>query len=107
MDNTTVIISRTTSRPRIWPLRRRKKKVQTVRLGGRRQIFVRMIRKIRIKWMKMKQACTLKKLKEYYYSVLKDVIEAGGSFETFQQRLMMETSFAVPVLGLSFNTFQR
>lgn len=54
----------------------------------------------------MKQACTLKKLKEYYYSVLKDVIEAGGSFETFQQRLMLETSFGVPAMGLSFNTFR-
>ncbi|CAI9280952.1 unnamed protein product [Lactuca saligna] len=100
-------IHRCSVRRRLWPLRRQKKKnkLPTVRLGGKRQLLVRFLKRIRIKWMKMKKACTLKKLKEYYYSVLKDVIEAGGSFETFQQRLLLETSFAVPVMGLSFNTF--
>ncbi|KAK1434236.1 hypothetical protein QVD17_11155 [Tagetes erecta] len=92
-------------RRRIWPLRRRKKKVATVRLGGKRQLLVKTLRRIRMKWMKMKKACSLKKLKEYYYSVLKDVIEGGGTFETYQQRLILETSFAVPVMGLSFNTY--
>ncbi|KAL4584402.1 hypothetical protein LXL04_009003 [Taraxacum kok-saghyz] len=98
-------IYRCTVRGRIWPLRRQKKKLPTVRLGGKRQLLVRFLKKLRIRWMKLKKACTLKKLKEYYYSVLKDVIEAGGTFETFQQRLLLETSFAVPVMGLSFNTF--
>lgn len=74
-----------------------------VRLGGgKRQLLVKIFRRIGIRWMKMKKACTLKKLKDYYYSVLKDVIEAGG---TFEQRLMLETSFAVPVMALSFNTY--
>ncbi|KAL8250049.1 hypothetical protein R6Q59_033742 [Mikania micrantha] len=99
------VVYRCTVRRRIWPLRRNKKKLPTVRLGGKRQLLVRILKRIRIRWMKMKKACTLKKLKEYYYSVLKDVMEAGGSFETFQRRLMLETSFAVPVMGLSFNTY--
>ncbi|KAD4889399.1 hypothetical protein E3N88_21472 [Mikania micrantha] len=91
------VVYRCTVRRRIWPLRRNKKKLPTVRLGGKRQLLVRILKRIRIRWMKMKKACTLKKLKEYYYSVLKDVMEAGGSFETFQRRLMLETSFAVPI----------
>ncbi|XP_076954947.1 uncharacterized protein LOC143629591 [Bidens hawaiensis] len=105
MNSDQTTIYRSTVRRRIWPLRRKKKKLPTVRLGGKRQLLVRILRRIRIKWMNLKKACTLKKLKEYYYSVLNDVIEAGGTFETFQQRLMLETSFAVPVLGLSFNTY--
>ncbi|KAI3759782.1 hypothetical protein L6452_07838 [Arctium lappa] len=105
-DHKQIIYRCTTIRRRIWPLRRnKKKKLPTVRLGGKRQLMVRMLKRIRIRWLKLKKACTLKKLKEYYSSVLKDVIEAGGTFETFQQRLLLETSFAVPVMGLSFNTF--
>ncbi|KAI3521370.1 hypothetical protein L1887_10833 [Cichorium endivia] len=105
LDHKQSTIYRCTVRRRLWPLRRQKKKLPTVRLGGKRQLLIRMFRRIRIRWSKMKKACTLKKLKEYYYSVLKDVIEAGGTFETFQQRLLLESSFAVPVMGLSFNTF--
>ncbi|MFS7974584.1 hypothetical protein Hanom_Chr09g00870451 [Helianthus anomalus] len=105
MKHNQTAIYRCTTRRRIWPLRRKKKKLPTVRLGGKRQLLVKIFRRIRIRWMKMKKACTLKKLKEYYYSVLKDVIEAGGTFETYQQRLMLESSFAVPVMGLSFNTY--
>ncbi|KAI3727352.1 hypothetical protein L1987_67166 [Smallanthus sonchifolius] len=105
MDQNQAAVYRCTVRRRIWPLRRKKKKLPTVRLGGKRQLLVKVFKRIRMRWMKMKKACTLKKLKGYYYSVLKDVIEAGGSFETFQQRLMLETSFAVPVMGLSFNTY--
>lgn len=47
----------------------------------------------------------LKKLREYYHALIKDVIDGSASVEAFQQRLLMETSFAIPVLGLSINTF--
>ncbi|KAM7480621.1 hypothetical protein LguiA_028834 [Lonicera macranthoides] len=81
------------------PLRRRRQ--ATVRLGGkkktRRGVFLaRLVRRVRLK---------LKKIKDYYNSLVKDMIEAGSSLEAFQQRLLLETSFGVPVMGLSFNTF--
>lgn len=81
------------------PLRRRRRQA-TVRLGGkkknRRGVFLaRLVRRVRLK---------LKKVKDYYNSLVKDMIEAGSSLEAFQQRLLLETSFGVPVMGLSFNT---
>ncbi|KAL4589280.1 hypothetical protein LXL04_002186 [Taraxacum kok-saghyz] len=97
------------SRPRIWRLRR-KKKLPTVRLGGQSSqlqgsLMVRMYRRIRIRWLKVKKACALKKLKAYYLCVLKELTENDGSYEKHQQRLLMESSFGIPVMGLTFNGF--
>ncbi|KAI3524945.1 hypothetical protein L1887_03614 [Cichorium endivia] len=107
------ILGCATSRPRIWRLRR-KKKLPTVRLGGQRQlqgggsgsVMVRMIRRIRIRWLKLKKACALKKLKEYYLCVLNDLTHNDGSYEKHQQMLLMESSFGIPVMGLTFNAFK-
>ncbi|XP_060189392.1 uncharacterized protein LOC132618313 [Lycium barbarum] len=98
------------------PVRRkislRKKRLPTVRLGGGKSnntrrgfSVVKLFRRVRLRWLKLKYACLLKKLKEYYQSVVKDIMENGGTLDAFQQRLLLETSFAVPVMGLSFNTF--
>ncbi|KAK3030954.1 hypothetical protein RJ639_036692 [Escallonia herrerae] len=90
------------------PLRRRRK-VPTVRLGGkktRRGFFlVRLLRRVRVRWLRLKNSCMLKKLKDYYHSLVQDLIDGGGTVESFQQRLFLETSFGVPVMGLTFNTF--
>lgn len=85
------------------PLRRRRRRVlPTVRLGGggrrRRLGWIRIFRRIKLRWLKMK----LKRLKEYYKGLVKDVIQGSDSLEAFQQRLLLETSFAIPVMGLSF-----
>ncbi|CAH1425423.1 unnamed protein product [Lactuca virosa] len=105
-----------TSRPRIWRLRR-KKKLPTVRLGGGQSqsqlqgggsgsLMAGMIRRIRVRWMKLKKACALKKLKEYYLCVLKELTENdNGSFEKRQQLLLMESSFGIPVMGITFNAY--
>lgn len=74
-----------------------------VRLGGEKKplrgfILVKLFRRVKLKRI-------LKKLKQYYRSLVKDIVEGGGALESVQQRLILEASFAVPVMGLSFNTF--
>ncbi|KAJ7963296.1 Receptor-type tyrosine-protein like [Quillaja saponaria] len=86
----------------------RRRKLQTVRLGGKKPrrgfVLVKMWRKIRVRWLKFQYLCMLKKIKEYYKRLIKDLVEAGASIETFQQMVFMETSFAVPI-GVSFSTY--
>ncbi|XP_030473495.1 uncharacterized protein LOC115691071 [Syzygium oleosum] len=100
-----VAASRWPPRRRAIPLRRRK--LPTVRLGGKRPgrglFLLKMWRKMRLRCLKLQYSCMLKKLKEYYRSLIADIIEAGVSLETFQQRLLMETTCAVPVMA--FNSF--
>ncbi|XP_030526364.1 uncharacterized protein LOC115738028 [Rhodamnia argentea] len=95
-----------------WPPRRRtiplrRRKLPTVRLGGKRPrpglLLLKMWRKMRLRWLKLRYSCMLKKLKEYYRSLIADIIEAGAAVETFQQRMLMETACAVP--GMGFNNF--
>ncbi|XP_015078948.1 uncharacterized protein LOC107022886 [Solanum pennellii] len=90
----------------------RKKKLPTVRLGGgkninnrRRFSVAKLFRRVKLRWLKVQYTCLLKKMREYYQSAVKDIMENGGALDSFQQRLLLETSFAVPVMGLSFNTF--
>ncbi|KAL3335242.1 hypothetical protein AABB24_031444 [Solanum stoloniferum] len=90
----------------------RKKRLPTVRLGGgknnnsrRRFSVAKLFRRVKLRWLKLQYTCLLKKLREYYRSAVKDLMENGGALDSFQQRLLLETSFAVPVMGLSFNTF--
>ncbi|CAK7356503.1 unnamed protein product, partial [Dovyalis caffra] len=97
-----------------WPLRRtrhslRRRKLPTVRLGGekpRRGMFlVRMLRRMRLRWLKLQYLCMLKKIKENYLTFMKDIKVSGASIDVYQQRLLMETSFAVPGLGITFSNF--
>ncbi|XP_059641342.1 uncharacterized protein LOC132283416 [Cornus florida] len=87
----------------------RRRRLPMVRLGGKKRrrgfFLVRLFRRVRVRWLKLKYSCMLKKLKEYYHSVVKDIMEAGGTIEAFHQRILLETSFAVPVLGISFSNF--
>ncbi|XP_065868726.1 uncharacterized protein [Euphorbia lathyris] len=103
-QNTTTTF-RCPSRRRI-SLRRRK--LPVLRLGGgdkkaRRGYFiVRILKKMRLRWVKLQYSSMLRRLKQYYSNLIKDVIEGGSSFESYQQRLVMEASIAVPVMGFSF-----
>ncbi|XP_057455059.1 uncharacterized protein LOC130746448 [Lotus japonicus] len=96
-----------------WHLRRRlrrRRKVQTVRLGGqkpRRRVLrglVRVFRRMRVRWLKLQYLRLLKRLKEHYRNVVKDMIEGAATIETFQQRLFMESTFAIPV-GFNLSTY--
>ncbi|XVE51847.1 hypothetical protein DITRI_Ditri02bG0074000 [Diplodiscus trichospermus] len=88
---------------------RRRNKLPTVRLGGkkpRRGLYiVRVLKKMRVRWLKLQYKCMLRKLREYYRSLIKDIVEAGATVEALQQRVFMESTFAVPVMGVSFSTF--
>ncbi|OMO70673.1 hypothetical protein CCACVL1_18729 [Corchorus capsularis] len=88
---------------------RRRNKLPTVRLGGkkpRRGLFiVKVLKKIRLKWLKLQYTCMLRNLRNYYRNLIKDIIEAGATVEAMQQRMFMESTFAVPVMGVSFASF--
>jgi len=100
--------STTVGRPkiRLW---RRGRKLPIVHLGGkkpRRGFFLsRFLRGARLRWLKLQSCCILRRLKKYYRSLIKDLIEASASAEAYQQRILMETSLAVPVMGVSFNNY--
>lgn len=85
-----------------WTLRGRRRRLPTVRLGGNKPrrgfLLGRVCRKAKLKWVKAKYLCMVKKVKEYY----KDVVEGPGTIESFHQRMLLETSFAIPVMGLTF-----
>ncbi|XP_047962694.1 uncharacterized protein LOC125207410 [Salvia hispanica] len=91
-----------------WSLRTRAR-LPTIRLGGkkpRRGFFLlRLCKKAKLKWLKLKYLSMLKKLKRYYNELVKDMIEGSGTIESFQQRMLLETSFAIPVMGLSLNSY--
>ncbi|KAE8667143.1 Subtilase family protein [Hibiscus syriacus] len=95
-------------RRRIFFLRRQKNKLPTVRLGGKKQrgrVYLVKVLKKKIKWVKLQYTCMLRKLKKHYRNLIKDLVEASASVEAFQQRMFMESSFAVPVMGVSLSTF--
>ncbi|XP_050383335.1 uncharacterized protein LOC126800095 [Argentina anserina] len=86
----------------------RRRKLPMARLGGKKPpravMLVRMFRKIRLRWLKLKYLNMLKKLKESYNKIMKDLMDAGATFETFQQRIFMETTFAIP-MGVSLSSY--
>ncbi|KAL5702918.1 hypothetical protein ACHQM5_028078 [Ranunculus cassubicifolius] len=83
----------------------RRRKVQTIRLGGKKTrkgfILTRIFKKVKLKWLKLQYTCMLRKLRKYYHSVVKDIIDAGATLESLQHRIIMETYFTVPVMGVS------
>ncbi|KAK7294459.1 hypothetical protein RJT34_17348 [Clitoria ternatea] len=94
-------------RRRVPLLRRRK--MATVRLGGkkaRRRIFglFRIFKRLRLRWLKLQYIRMLKRLKEHYRNMVKDLVEAGATVESFQQRLFMESTFAIPV-GFNLSSY--
>ncbi|GAB4850032.1 hypothetical protein Ancab_029330 [Ancistrocladus abbreviatus] len=95
-----------------WPnshriLVRRRRKLPTERLGGqkKKRLLAKVFRRFRLKWLKLQYFCMLKKLKRYYHSLIKDIIEASASTEVLRQRILMETSMVVPVMGVSFSSY--
>ena len=98
---------RRVGRPGI-PLRRRPR-LPSVRLGGKRPrrvvALVGMLRRIRMRWLRLQYMCMVRKLRECYRNLAKDLAEAGASIDTFQKRVFLEASFAVPVMGLAFSGY--
>lgn len=59
---------------------------------------------MRLKWLRLQYKRILKNLKEYYKNMVKDMVEASATIEAYQQRLFMESSFAVPA-GVAFSAY--
>ncbi|KAG6581768.1 hypothetical protein SDJN03_21770, partial [Cucurbita argyrosperma subsp. sororia] len=89
-------------------MRFRRRRMPVARLGGKRSgrlvAWGRMLRKIRLRWVKLKCIAMVKKMKEYYTRLMKDIIEAGAYAHSYQHRVLLETSFAIPILGVSLST---
>ncbi|VVA97574.1 unnamed protein product [Arabis nemorensis] len=112
MDHHSVITAASTAFR--WPLSHRKvylrrRKPQVVRLGGKnstprgRFSLKRMVRRMRLKWLRLYYVRLVKMIKGYYRNLVKEFADAGAA--TFQQRMTVETAaFAAPGLGLSFYT---
>ncbi|KAL3511611.1 hypothetical protein ACH5RR_024328 [Cinchona calisaya] len=88
-----------------WPMRRRlsfrRRKLPTARLGGKKphktvKLF-RRVKNLKMGSLKQKFCCMFKKLQSYSHSLVKDI--------SFQQRMLMEASFAAPVMAISFTSF--
>ncbi|XP_047310603.1 uncharacterized protein LOC124914153 [Impatiens glandulifera] len=98
-----------------WVFRPRRRRVMpTVRLGdgkpsrgGRRLLLIiRVVRRARVRWEKLKKSSVLKKLKELYRSLIRDVLDSGATIDAFHHRLLLETSFtALPLMPITFNSF--
>ncbi|MCL7048544.1 hypothetical protein MKW94_003043 [Papaver nudicaule] len=86
----------------------KRKKLPSIRLGGKKQKrgfnqqVVRLIKRMKLKWIKLQYLCMLKRLKSFYYSMLKDLMDANyTTYDSMQQRSIMESYFSVPVMGVS------
>ncbi|GFP85729.1 hypothetical protein PHJA_000716600 [Phtheirospermum japonicum] len=88
---------------RRWKISRRRQRLPTVRLGGEKPrrgfSFSRACRKVKLKWMTVKYYCMLKKLKKYYASFVKDLMEGTRATESFRQGMILDATFGVPIMG--------
>ncbi|KAE8659579.1 Subtilase family protein [Hibiscus syriacus] len=102
--------SRCQTRRGIFFIRRNRNKLPTVRLGGGKKprpglFVVRFLKKTKLRWLKLQYTCMLRKMKKYYRDLIKDIIEAGSTVEALQQRMFMESTFAVPVMSVSVASY--
>ncbi|KAH0702550.1 hypothetical protein KY290_017868 [Solanum tuberosum] len=85
--------------------RRKKLPVVQVEAGGKKHRQkvspVKIFRRDGLKGKKL-QCLSMKKIKECYWLAVNDILEAS---DTFERRLVVDTSFAIPMMGLSFTTF--
>ncbi|XP_010552239.1 PREDICTED: uncharacterized protein LOC104822658 [Tarenaya hassleriana] len=97
-----------------WPQIRRKihlrrRKTPAIRLGwkprGRLCSVKRMVRRMRLKWVRLHYVRMVKEIRGYYRNLVKEFAGAGAELETIRRRIAVETAaFAVPGLGLSFSS---
>lgn len=90
-----------------WTLRRKMRRLPTARLGGKkpRRFFLgRLYRRAKLKCLKLKYLSMLKNVRKYYDSFVKEMIDGSRAIESFQQKMLLEASFAVPVMGLNFTS---
>ncbi|KAJ4958092.1 hypothetical protein NE237_025203 [Protea cynaroides] len=62
----------------------RRRKLPTVRLGRKKRhhrgmFIVRLVKRIQLRWLKLKYSLLLKKLKHFYYVLVKQLVEGGST----------------------------
>ncbi|XP_055825117.1 uncharacterized protein LOC129893759 [Solanum dulcamara] len=64
---------------------------------------VKIFRGDRLKGQKLRYL-GMKKIKECYWLAVNDILEGYEAIDTFQRQLVADTSFAIPMMTLSFTT---
>ncbi|CAH2036641.1 unnamed protein product [Thlaspi arvense] len=91
----------------------RRRRSQVVRLGGKNNVGPRggrfslkkMVRRMKLRWLKLHYVRLVKKIKVFYRNLVKEFVDAGAELEAIQKRMAIEAAaFAVPGLGLSFSS---
>ncbi|XP_006343124.1 uncharacterized protein [Solanum tuberosum] len=90
----------------------RRKKLPVIQLGAggkkhrRRFLLLRIFRRVRIlKGLKLHYSNMAKKIKEFYWSAVNDILEGNEAVDTFHRGFVLQSSFAIPMLGLTPNAF--
>ncbi|XP_071933278.1 uncharacterized protein [Coffea arabica] len=95
-----------------WPVRRRlsfrRRRLPTIRLGGkkknvkpRRGFFLARLfrnRSEKLRSLKHRCFCMFKSFESYCRSMVKEMIEAGGTMDSLQHRMICDSPFAAPVI---------
>ncbi|XP_031492838.1 uncharacterized protein LOC116259253 [Nymphaea colorata] len=87
-----------------WRVRPRRRKVLTIRLGGRGRrggFLFRAFRQLRLGWLRCRATLLVKKLKVLYLRLLNDLVEAGAAMDSSHSRFFMDAYFASPMLPVS------
>ncbi|WMV22513.1 hypothetical protein MTR67_015898 [Solanum verrucosum] len=88
--------------------RRKKLPVVEVEAGGKKHRQkvspVKIFRRDGLKGKKL-QYLSMKKIKECYWLAVNDILEGHQATDTFEGRFIVDTSFAIPMMGLSFPSF--
>ncbi|KAK9101550.1 hypothetical protein Scep_024980 [Stephania cephalantha] len=94
--------------------RKPRRRITSVRLGGNKHrstthkgwaelagasMKVMYKRYVNIRWLKLQYWIMLKRLKEYYYSVIRDLIDAGATMSTIMNTITTENYRGVPMVG--------
>ncbi|KAL5995100.1 Lox2p [Asimina triloba] len=90
--------------------RPRRRRLPSVRLGGRKKrggakstffVAYRALKRLKLRWLRLRYARVLKKLRALYTSVVEDFAESGAALDALQKRIMFETFYTVPMMPMS------
>ncbi|KAK6796045.1 hypothetical protein RDI58_009500 [Solanum bulbocastanum] len=88
--------------------RRKKLPVVQVEAGGKKHRQkvspVKIFRRDGLKGKKL-QHLSMKKIKDCYWLAVNDILKGHGASDTFERQFVVDTSFAIPMVTLSFATF--
>ncbi|KAK9748679.1 hypothetical protein RND81_02G073100 [Saponaria officinalis] len=86
-------------------LGRKKPRPGRARARGRGFFLSRFFKRARCKWLQLRYSCILRRLKKYYKSLIKDIVEGNSRVEGCHQQGVLRDSNILngPNVGLSFS----